>query len=196
MVVVQDVRGRYPSEGVFDPYRQEGRDGFDTIAWVAGLPFCDGQVGLTGLSYPAAVQWLAAVEAPPQLKAMAPAMTFSTGRGFCYFGGALDLSWLPWFYQEIAPDVRRRLGLPGPRTADDAEQAWEANRDAWLRHLPLRTHPALEASPPRSSSGSTTPTTARTGTSCASRPLRPRAHPGAEPLGLARRGLRPRRRRA
>ena len=56
VVVVQDVRGRYRSEGVFDPYRQEGRDGYDTIAWVAGLPFCDGQVGLTGLSYPAAVQ--------------------------------------------------------------------------------------------------------------------------------------------
>ena len=148
VVVVQDVRGRYASEGVFDPYRQEGQDGFDTIAWVAGLPFCDGQVGLTGLSYPAAVQWLAAVEAPPRLKAMAPAMTFSSGRSFCYFGGALDLSWLPWFYQEIAPDVRRRLGLAGPRTADEAEQAWKANGDAWLRHLPLRTDPALEGVAP------------------------------------------------
>src|SRR5262245_51441429 len=56
VVVFQDVRGRYRSEGVFDPYRQEGKDGYDTIAWVAGLPYCDGQVGLTGLSYPAAVQ--------------------------------------------------------------------------------------------------------------------------------------------
>src|SRR5574341_1525539 len=37
VVVVQDVRGRHRSEGVFDPYRQEGRDGYDTIAWVAGL---------------------------------------------------------------------------------------------------------------------------------------------------------------
>jgi putative CocE/NonD family hydrolase len=143
VVVVQDVRGRFRSEGVFDPYRQEGHDGYDTIAWVAGLPFCNGQVGLTGLSYPAAVQWLAAVEAPPQLKAMAPAMTFASGRRFCYFGGALDLSWLPWFYREIAPDVRRRLGLPGPKTADEADQAWEDNGEAWLRHLPLRTHPAL-----------------------------------------------------
>lgn len=143
VVVVQDVRGRYASDGVFDPYRQEGRDGYDTIAWVAGLPCCDGRVGLTGLSYPAAVQWLAAVEAPPQLKAMAPAMTFSSGRTFCYFGGALDLSWLPWFYKEIAPDVRRRLRLAGPTTAEEADRAWEANADAWLRHLPLGTHPAL-----------------------------------------------------
>jgi hypothetical protein len=143
VVVVQDVRGRYRSEGVFEPYRQEGRDGYDTIAWVAGLPWCDGQVGLTGLSYPAAVQWLAAVEAPPQLKAMAPAMTFSTGRRFCYFGGALDLSWLQWFYTSIAPDMRRRLRLAGPTTEEEAEQAWKANGEAWLLHLPLREHPAL-----------------------------------------------------
>ena len=143
VVVFQDVRGRYRSDGVFDPYRQEGKDGYDTIAWVAGLPYCDGQVGLTGLSYPAAVQWLAAVESPPQLKAMAPAMTFSTGRSFVYFGGAFDLSWLPWFYSNIAPDVRRRLGQPGPHSDAEAEKAWTANGEAWLRHLPLGTHPAL-----------------------------------------------------
>ncbi|HEY8233217.1 MAG TPA: CocE/NonD family hydrolase [Vicinamibacteria bacterium] len=149
VVVVQDVRGRYRSEGVFDPYRQEGRDGYDTIAWVAAQPYCDGQVGTTGLSYPAAVQWLAAVEAPPQLKAMAPAMTFSSGRRFCYFGGALDLSWLAWFYESIAPDVRRRLKLPGPASEDAAEQAWAKNREAWLRHLPLRGHPALRGVAPQ-----------------------------------------------
>jgi hypothetical protein len=142
-VVVQDVRGRHASEGVFDPYRQEGRDGYDTIAWVAALPWCDGRVGLTGLSYPAAVQWLAAVEQPPQLEAMAPAMTFSSGRRFSYFGGAFDLSWLPWFYNEIAPDVRRRLGLPGPRTAAEADREWALHGAAWQRHLPLATHPAL-----------------------------------------------------
>ena len=148
VVVFQDVRGRYGSEGVFDPYRQEGQDGYDTIAWVAGLQYCDGQVGLTGLSYPAAVQWLAAVESPPQLKAMAPSMTFSNGRSFVYFGGAFDLSWLPWFYENIAPDVRRRLKLPGPQTDADAEKAWTANGDAWLKHLPLGTHPALQGVAP------------------------------------------------
>ena len=142
-VAVQDVRGRYQSDGVFDPYRQEGRDGYDTIAWLAAQPWCDGQVGTTGLSYPAAVQWLAAVESPPQLKAMAPAMTFSTGRAFCYFGGAFDLSWLPWFYENIAPDVRRRLGIPGPKTDDEASREWKAHGDEWLRYRPLRTHPAL-----------------------------------------------------
>src|SRR6185295_4839834 len=58
-VVVQDVRGRYGSDGDFEPYRNEGRDGYDTIEWAAAQPWSDGTVGTFGLSYPGAVQWLA-----------------------------------------------------------------------------------------------------------------------------------------
>src|SRR5215813_8204070 len=86
VVVVQDVRGRYASDGEFEPYRNEGRDGYDTIEWAAKQPWCDGNVGTFGLSYPGAVQWLAAIENPPHLKAMVPAMTFSTPRNFFYAG--------------------------------------------------------------------------------------------------------------
>ena len=64
-VVVQDVRGRYHSDGEFNPYRNEGKDGYDTIEWAAGQPWSNGKVGTFGLSYPGAVQWLAAMEAPP-----------------------------------------------------------------------------------------------------------------------------------
>ena len=71
-VVLQDVRGRYASEGMFEPYRNEGKDGFDTIEWAAAQPWSNGDVGTFGLSYPGAVQWLAAIESPPGLKAMAP----------------------------------------------------------------------------------------------------------------------------
>jgi predicted acyl esterase len=81
-VVLQDVRGRYASDGEFTPYQTEGRDGYDTIEWAAQQPWSDGNVGTFGLSYPGAVQWLAAVENPPHLKAMVPAMTFSTPRNF------------------------------------------------------------------------------------------------------------------
>src|SRR5258708_945578 len=59
-VIVQDVRGRYASDGEFVAYQNEGRDGFDTIEWAAKQPWCDGNVGTFGLSYPGAVQWLAA----------------------------------------------------------------------------------------------------------------------------------------
>src|SRR4029077_10902738 len=63
-VVVQDVRGRYASDGEFVTYQNEGRDGYDTIEWVAQHPGCDGTVGTFGLSYPGVVQWLPAVENP------------------------------------------------------------------------------------------------------------------------------------
>lgn len=83
-VVIQDVRGRYASDGEFAPYQNEGKDGYDTIEWAAQQPWSDGNIGTFGLSYPGAVQWLAAVENPPHLKAMVPAMTFSTPRNFFY----------------------------------------------------------------------------------------------------------------
>src|SRR5713226_451558 len=102
-VVVQDVRGRYASDGEFVAYQNEGRDGYDTIEGVAQQSWCDGNVGTFGLSYPGAVQWLAAAENPPHLKAMAPAMTFSTPRNFFYSGGAFDGSWLDWIWFNIAP---------------------------------------------------------------------------------------------
>src|SRR3984893_4625998 len=81
-VVLEDVRGRYHSDGDFCPYENEGRDGYDTIEWAASQPWSNGAVGTFGLSYPGAVQWLAAVQSPPHLKAMVPAMTFSTPQTF------------------------------------------------------------------------------------------------------------------
>ena len=115
-VVLVDVRGRYGSAGTFVPYFNEGRDGYDTIEWAAAQPWSTGEIGTFGLSYPGAVQWLAAVESPPHLKAMVPAMTFSTPRNFFYAGGTWDLSWIAWIWDNIAPDARVRANLPGPRT--------------------------------------------------------------------------------
>jgi uncharacterized protein len=68
--VAVDVRGRGDSDGVFVPYTSEGVDGYDTIEWVAAQPWCDGAVGTIGGSYPGRIQWQAAVEQPPSLKAM------------------------------------------------------------------------------------------------------------------------------
>ena len=123
-VVVQDVRGRYLSDGVFAPYQNEGPDGYDTIEWAAKQPWSNGKVGTFGLSYPGAVQWLAAVENPPHLAAMVPAMTFSSHRNFFYAGGTFDLSWIEWIWDNIAPDIRVKQNAPGPRTGAEAEAAW------------------------------------------------------------------------
>jgi len=147
-VVLQDVRGRHGSEGEFVPYFNEGRDGYDTIEWAAAQPWSSGAVGSFGLSYPGAVQWLAALEAPPHLVAMAPAMTYATHRRFFYFNGVFDLSWIAWTWLNIAPDARARQGLPGPRTEAEAEIAWARLGADLIRRRPLVALHELEAVAP------------------------------------------------
>jgi putative CocE/NonD family hydrolase len=136
-VVIQDVRGRYASDGEFDPYRNEGRDGYDTIEWAAAQPWSNGSVGTFGLSYPGAVQWLAAVENPPHLKALVPAMTFSTPRNFFYSGGVFDGSWLDWIWFNIAPDIRKRKNLPGPQSRADVASSWKQDHQRMQSFLPM-----------------------------------------------------------
>ena len=63
-VVIQDVRGRYASGGDFNPYFNEGKDGFDTIELLAKHDDCNGRVGMYGCSYMAWVQFEAATQAP------------------------------------------------------------------------------------------------------------------------------------
>lgn len=147
-VVIQDVRGRYASDGDFSPYQNEGHDGYDTIEWAAHQPWSDGNVGTFGLSYPGAVQWLAAVENPPHLKAMVPAMTFSTPRNFFYSGGVFDGSWLDWIWFNIAPDSRRRKNLAGPQTHKEAAATWKQGHERLQNFLPLRDLPDLKQAAP------------------------------------------------
>jgi uncharacterized protein len=76
VVVVQDTRGRYMSDGLARPH-DEADDGFDTIEWLAALPYVNGKVGMFGGSYLATTQLLAGTLAPPALVALFPA---SSGR--------------------------------------------------------------------------------------------------------------------
>jgi hypothetical protein len=143
-VVIVDVRGRYHSDGEFRPYENEGRDGYDTIEWAASQPWSNGAVGTFGLSYPAAVQWLAAVESPPHLKAMVPAMTFSTPQNFFYAGGTWDMSWMEWIWDNIAWDTRAKKNLPGPHTNEEALAAWKVEGPKMMSALPLMNVPQLQ----------------------------------------------------
>jgi putative CocE/NonD family hydrolase len=65
-----DVRGRGDSDGEFQPYRNDGKDGFDVIEWAAAQDWCNGDVATHGGSYLGRVQWLTALERPPALRAM------------------------------------------------------------------------------------------------------------------------------
>jgi uncharacterized protein len=143
-VVIVDVRGRYHSDGEFRPYENEGRDGYDTIEWAAAQPWSNGAVGTFGLSYPGAVQWLAAVENPPHLKAMVPAMTFSTPQNFFFAGGTWDMSWMEWIWDNIAWDIRVKKNLPGPHTYEESLTAWKIEGPKMQSALPLTSVPQLQ----------------------------------------------------
>ena len=143
-VVIQDVRGRYASDGQYVAYQHEGIDGYDTIEWAAAQPWSNGRIGTFGLSYPGAVQWLAAVQSPPHLVAMVPAMTYASPSHFWYTGGVWDGSWLYWTWQNIAPDLRRRAGAPGHASGKEAAAAWPTAGVAAQRFLPRLDLPAFK----------------------------------------------------
>jgi putative CocE/NonD family hydrolase len=150
-MVIGDVRGRYSSGGEFVAYQNEGNDGYDTIEWAARQPWSDGRVGTFGLSYPGAVQWLAAVESPPHLKAMVPAMCFSTiGPQFIYFGGVFESAWAHWSYVDMSPDTRQKKNLPGPKTIEEAKAEWKrlGGDDAIQGWLPSLEMPYLKDTEP------------------------------------------------
>jgi putative CocE/NonD family hydrolase len=69
VVIIQDVRGRYASEGEWYTFKHESNDGYDTVEWASALPYSDGRVGMFGGSYVGATQMLAAIARPPHLAA-------------------------------------------------------------------------------------------------------------------------------
>lgn len=110
VVIIQDVRGRFQSEGEFQSFKQEANDGYDTVEWAAALPFSTGKVGMFGMSYYGYTQLLAAVKKPPHLAAIFPAMTLNDLRnGFNYRNGVY-LSGLAENLplESFAPDLLKR----------------------------------------------------------------------------------------
>ncbi|MCC6858596.1 MAG: CocE/NonD family hydrolase [Bryobacterales bacterium] len=92
-VVIQDTRGRYESEGAWDPFRNEAQDGYDTVEWAARQPWSNGKVGMEGGSYLGNVQWQAAALTPPSLVAIFPAVaSTSLYHNTFYHGGAFKLA--------------------------------------------------------------------------------------------------------
>jgi putative CocE/NonD family hydrolase len=112
IVVVQDVRGQYASQGTFYPFRDEMKDGYESVEWAAALPGSSGKLGMYGFSYVGATQWLAAVMRPPHLAAIVPGMTSSDYYdGWSYEGGAWSLAFEEsWPIFTIAMVNARRTG--------------------------------------------------------------------------------------
>jgi putative CocE/NonD family hydrolase len=134
VVVAQDVRGRFQSEGDWYPFKNESQDGYDTVEWAAALPYANGKVGMFGGSYVGATQYLAAIAKPPHLAGICPNVTASNYHdGWTYQGGAFE----QWFNESwstgLAMNTMQRRVESGQKAV------------AWTQKLPLMTYPVLEA---------------------------------------------------
>jgi uncharacterized protein len=114
IVVLQDVRGRYTSDGEWYPLKNEINDGYDTVEWAAALPGSSGKVGMFGGSYVGATQMLAAIAHPPHLAGICPIVTASNyHEGWTYQGGAFE-QWLNQSWTSIlAQDTLHRAVVKG-----------------------------------------------------------------------------------
>lgn len=144
VVCVQDVRGRYASEGKFRPIHQEIDDGYDAVEWCAAQPWSDGRVGMAGASYVGATQWLAAIASPPHLLAIAPNITASNyHEGWFYQGGAFEWGFIvSWAVNFLALDTLLKE-RPGDEAAVGRLIRAMDELDRWFRHLPLKDFPPL-----------------------------------------------------
>src|SRR4051794_13606421 len=109
VAIIQDVRGRFTSEGEWYPFRYESQDGYDTVEWAAALPYSNGKVGMFGGSYVGATQMLAAIAHPPHLAGLCAVVTASNyHENWTYQGGAFE----QWFNESwtsgLAQDTLNR----------------------------------------------------------------------------------------
>ena len=151
-VLIQDCRGRFASDGLWDCFTVEAADGYDTIEWAARQPWSNGNVGTYGASYMGATQWLAATQAPPSLKAMVPSITASDYHdGWTYQGGAFALFFnVSWTMAALAPPrLMRERGDDGAVAQELGAVVGSIDRiREKMEHLPLSDFPMFQKGAP------------------------------------------------
>lgn len=115
--VLQDVRGRFLSEGEWYPWFHEQADAEDTLDWIAAQSWCNGRVAMYGGSYPGWTQVTAALTGHQALKCITPCLIGAEAYHTCYSGGAFRLSW---------------------QTSWTIEPKIVSDQNVIQRHLPLR----------------------------------------------------------
>jgi putative CocE/NonD family hydrolase len=144
VVVLQDVRGRYKSEGHWRPHFDDPNDGFDTAQWIGSQRWCDGGIGTLGSSYAGATQHALAIGNAPYIKAMVPRNAMSDyGRYGVRHNGAFELRFFNWVFTlgnaagtpDALPAAKRAATDPAAAKAlvDMGDQVRE-----YVRALPLR----------------------------------------------------------
>ena len=147
VVITQDVRGRFASDGQYgegDIFTVEGVDGYDSVEWVASQSWCNGNVGMGGVSYMAVLEWIAAMQKPPHLKAIAPWMAGTTAlvEGTLLSGVMLLHLWSSWTAM-MAVDIADRLEKQGKDVTAMRHMIYRAlfNPEEVNNFLPLKDAP-------------------------------------------------------
>lgn len=134
VVIFQDVRGRYASDGEWRPFMNEANDGYDTVEWAAALPHSTGKVGMFGGSYVGATQMLAAIAHPPHLAGICPVVTASNYHdNWTYQGGAFE----QWFNESWTSGLAQDTFTRAVRN--------HSNPLDGISTLPLTAYPLLGA---------------------------------------------------
>ena len=147
-VVIQDTRGRYDSEGEFNPSINEAADGCATLNWIARQPWFNGSLGMWGRSYVGYVQWAVVEDAPPHFKAMTASVTSSQFFTSNYPDGAFAFdAALQWAFQiyETSRRARRPLWQRLLRNNPLLQKRFLAPA---YRHLPLLEADTVAAGEP------------------------------------------------
>lgn len=141
VVLCQDIRGRYGSDGEYTPYtdesNHEGEDGYDYVEWTAAQPWCDGNVGTIGTSYPGWLQWELAHMRPPHLKCICACSIPTENYDVDWWGAFKPARRIKWWMTTIAPDLRRRAGWPPPHTPAEAREIFDTlEASNWMHFMP------------------------------------------------------------
>ncbi|MEV6925318.1 CocE/NonD family hydrolase [Dactylosporangium sp. NPDC051485] len=145
LVVIQDCRGRFGSQGRWEPLVHEGPDGYDTVRWAAALPGSDGRVAMYGPSYLGYTQWAAIRMLPPDLRAAVPEFTWADpGDGLITRGGAYELGLVTHWTLTLGFDVLQRRYADRPAQLQRHLEALHTALDGLVAHT-YRELPAGEA---------------------------------------------------
>jgi putative CocE/NonD family hydrolase len=126
-----DCRGRGNSQGVFEPFFNDGQDGHDVVEWLAQQPWCDGKVAMWGGSYGGFDQWQTLKEFPPHLRTIVPVASPHAGVDIPFFRNIFFSYEMQWFTLVS--------GVTPNNNLFNEQSFWiEKFRERYLSHLPFK----------------------------------------------------------
>jgi putative CocE/NonD family hydrolase len=149
VVVWQNVRGTFGSQGQFRPYWDDAwganRDGYDTVEWAATQPWSDGNIGMLGASYSGLTQYLAAPTNPPHLKALFVQSGWGSAYADMFRDGVYQLILRAWWPMGmVLHHLQDETAPPNLQAERQRLEQAMSEIESWNHHLPLKSFPPLE----------------------------------------------------